>query len=175
MHTEEIKTWISTVSDAVSILAIGAAALWFLTTTKFKPRIQFDLDCNFLPINENNDSLIAELQFIFENKGFVEHRLYNLNVSVHTLQSDNDLPVKPVTKELLFNRQLLPRVSIVRKAYNFYFVRPGTRQVITHIMVFPKSISVIRVTASFDYGDSRRWPHTARRVFKVRIPQDASV
>jgi hypothetical protein len=174
MQTEATKTLISAASDAVSILAIGAAALWFLTTTKFKPRIQFDLGCNFLPINENNDSLIAELQFIFENKGFVEHRLYNLNVSVHTLQSENDLSVKPVTKELLFKRQLLPRVSIVPKAYNFYFVRPGTRQVVTHITVVPKSISVIRVTASFDYGGSRRWPHTARRVFEVRVPHQAN-
>jgi hypothetical protein len=170
MQTEAMKTWISTASDAVSILAIGAAALWFLTTTKFKPRIQFDLGCNFLPLNGNNDSLITELQFIFENKGFVEHRLYNLNVSVHTLESDKDLPVKPVTKELLFNRRLLPKVSIVPKPFRFYFVRPGARQVITHIIIVPASLSVIRVTASFDYNGSGKWPHTARRVFEIRVP-----
>jgi hypothetical protein len=166
----EIKTWIGIVNDVVSILAILAAAWWFLTTTKFKPRIQFDLGCNFLELINNKDFLVAELQFIFENKGFIEHRLYNLNVSVHTLESEKNIQNKVETKELIFKKQLLPMVSIVPKVYGFYFVRPGVKQIITHIINVPRSLSIIRVTASFDYDNSGRWPHTARNVFEVKVP-----
>ena len=175
MNLETIKTWSNIISDVISVLAIGAAAWWFLMTTKFKPRIQFDLDCKFLALNGNADSLIAELQFIFENKGFIEHRLYHLNVSAHTLESEESLREKEITRELLFKKQLLPKVSIVPKRYGFYFVRPGARQVITHIISVPKSVSVIRVTAGFDYDRSGHYPHTSRRVFEVRVPSGTSV
>ncbi len=173
MDLELIKAWAGILSNVVSILALGAAAWWFLITTKFKPRIQFDLDCNFLPLNANEDSFISELKFIFENKGFVEHRLYRLTVSVHTLESEENLSEKEVTKDILFKKRLLPEVSIVPKKYGFYFVRPGVRQVITHVIKVPKSVSVIRVTAGFDYDRSGKYPHTARRVFKVGNPSAA--
>ena len=168
MNSEAIRTWAAVVSSAASSLAIAAAAWWFFMTTKFKPRIQFDLDCNFLPLSSNRDQLIGELLFIFENKGFIEHRLYKLNVAVHTLESEKDLLEKDGTRELLFKKQLLPKVSIVPKRYGYYFVRPGAQQVITHIISVPSSVSVIRVTASFNYSRSDNYPHSARRVFTVK-------
>lgn len=162
-----IHTWAEILGNIVSVAAFSAAAWWFLATTKFKPRIQFDLECNFLEIDKSSDSLIAELQLIFENKGFVEHRLYDVNISIHTVHSTNDFEFRPETNELLFDKKLQSRVSIVPKRYGFYFVRPGVRQVITHIIVIPKSLKVIRVTAGFTYDRSHDYPHTSRRVFKV--------
>jgi hypothetical protein len=44
--------------------------------------LQFDLGCRFFMARSTMERLV-ELQFIFENKGFVEHRLYKLTVSVH--------------------------------------------------------------------------------------------
>lgn len=165
---EVIKSWTTIFSSLASIIAICAAAWWFLVTTKFKPRIQFDLDCNFFRLEQNDKDLIAELQFIFENKGFVEHRLYNLNISVHTLESENELSSKEKTKELIFSKRILPQVCIVPKKYKYFFIRPGSRQVITHSISIPKNLSVIRVTAGFDYERSGDYPHTARKIFKVQ-------
>ena len=128
VNTESIKTWTEIISKVASFAAIVAAAWWFFVTTKFKQRIQFDLGCSFHPLDTNADSVVAELQFIFENKGFIEHRLYNLNISVHTLESERELQEKEKTKELLFKKQLLPKVSVVPKEIGFYFVRPGARQ-----------------------------------------------
>ncbi len=167
MDAEKIKLWIETISHLFSILAIGAAAWWFFRTTKSKPRIQFDIDCKFLSLTKNDNDLIAELQFIFENKGFIEHRLYNLTVSIHAVESEKHLKEKAGTREFLFLKTLLPNVSIVPKKYGFYFVRPGVRQIITHIIRVPKAESIIRVTAGFDYNRSGKYPHTSRRVFEV--------
>jgi len=91
-----------------------------------------------------------------------------------TLEPENALKEKEKTKELEFKKALLSKTSIVPEQYNFFFIRPGTRQVITHIIRIPSSISVVRVTASFNYDRSWEWPHTARRVFQVPQKQKAS-
>jgi hypothetical protein len=167
MASNELKVWTEIVSSLATTAAILAAAWWFFVTTKYKQRIQFDIECNFLSLTTNRDFVIAELQFIFENKGFIEHRFYNLNVSVHSLESEDDLKEKDNTKELLFKKQLLPKVSIVPEQFGYYFVRSDARQVITHIIKVPISLSVVRVTASFDYSRGDKYPHTTRRVFRV--------
>ena len=59
-----------------------AAAWWFLYTTQFKPRIQFDVGCEVRGLGSG--LYLLEVLFMFENKGFVEHRLYDLSLSVHT-------------------------------------------------------------------------------------------
>ena len=109
-----------------------------------------------------------ELHFIFENKGFVEHRLYDLNVAVHTLNRTGSLELRE-SGEVKFPVRLLSRTSIVPREYGYYFVRPGVRQVITHIVSIPADSSVVRVTASFLYGRDKNFPHTARRVFPIDI------
>jgi hypothetical protein len=153
--------------NVASILAVVAAACWFLYTTQFKRRLQFDLDCRFVPLQQNPDRTVAELQFIFENKGFVEHKLWNLNVSVHALDAEDKLTAKEATREIQFWCRLLPEIQLVPKDYDYYFVRPGVRQIITHIIAVPSAISAIRVTSGFYYDRRKRYPHTARRVFQL--------
>jgi hypothetical protein len=165
---QQLKDIAAILSDAASFLAITAAAWWFLATTRFKPRIQFELDCQFFEIEASPDNVVAELQFIFENKGFVEHRLYNLLVSVHALGESSGVSERAETRELLFKEQILQKVSIVPKKFGYYFVRPGARQVITHIITVPKKHGIIRVTAGFEYHRGDRYPHTARRVFEIK-------
>jgi hypothetical protein len=167
MDANAIETWAQIFSGTATTGAIVAAAWWFFVTARFRRRIQFDVDCSFFQVNPVSNWIIAELQFIFENKGFVEHKLYDLTVSVHAVESEVEPKVKSETKELFFNRRLLPRVSIVPRATGFFFIRPGVRQVITHIITIPASVSVIRVTSSFGYKKLDQYPHTARRIFKV--------
>ena len=155
------------VANVASVLAIAGAAWWFLYTTQFKPRIQFDLGCEVLRVSGTDSPRIVEIQFIFENKGYVEHRLYNLYVSVHALAETNPPTAKPQTGEIEFKRRVLPQVSIVPKEYGYFFVRPGVRQVITHTVAVPIDVSIIRVTSSFSYHRGDRFPHSARRVFVV--------
>src|SRR4029453_7439911 len=121
-------------ANIASIGAVIAAGVWFIYTTQFKQRLQFDVECRFAHLLENPRSLLAELQFIFENKGFVEHRLWNLTVSVHALETERQLRAKPDSNEINFPRRLLPQTQLVPKRYGYYFVRPGVRQVITHII-----------------------------------------
>ena len=164
---DDIKTIAEIASHIAAILAVAGGGWWFLYTTQFKPRLQFDLDCRFVRLQRNPKTLLAELQFIFENHGFVEHRLWNLNVSVHALDAEDGLTALKNTEEIEFSRRLLPKTQLVPRCYMYYFVRPGVRQLITHTIEVPSALSVIRVTASFDYNRDDRYPHTIRRVFQL--------
>src|SRR3974377_1956116 len=131
---EPFKNWVQVAASVASILALAAAALWFLRTSKAKQRIQFDLDCKISPLAHNSDKKVAEIQFCFENKGFVEHRIYNLSVSVHSLESEGGLNTRQRAGERLFRPRILARTHPPPPAGNYYFIRPGIRQVVTHIV-----------------------------------------
>lgn len=159
------KCWIEVLARASEILGLLAAGWWFLYTTQFKPRIQFDLACEIRSIGP--DMYLLEVLFAFENKGFVEHRIYDLSLSVHGIDADSigRISSKPGTRT--FARRLFPKTSIVPRKYRWYFVRPGVRQLITHQLVLEKPGPFVEVTAGFTYHRRSEWPHTARRVFEV--------
>ena len=162
---DSFKSWVQVTASLGSLLALCAAAFWFFRTSKSKQRIQFDLDCQIYALSNNPNEKVAEIHFCFENKGFVEHRIYNLTVSVHSLISEQELDVKNETGELQFKRRILARTSLLPRIGDFYFIRPGVRQVITHIVPINSHDSLIRVTAGFHYVERGAIPHTARRVF----------
>src|SRR5712691_7472727 len=97
---DPIKNWVQVVSSIGSILALAGGVFWFFRTSKAKQRIQFDLDCRVYPLANNPNQKVAEIHFCFENKGFVEHRIYDLTVSVHALAAEQTLDTKEKTGEL---------------------------------------------------------------------------
>jgi hypothetical protein len=165
---DRIKTICDVSVGACTVLAALATAWWFFYTNQIKQRIQFDVELNVIAPGTGTKSQIAEIAFIFENKGFVEHYIWDLKASVHTLQNPLQLTSKKQNNELIFDRCLLSKTNLVRKDYEYYFVRPGVRQVITHIIEIPTGLSVVRVTASFHYNQNKDFPHTVRRVFALK-------
>jgi hypothetical protein len=147
------------ISGGLTSLGVLAAGWWFLYTTQFKPRIQFDLSCRFLPLDPTQHTYLAEVSLIFENKGFVEHRMYDLELSIHGLAEG--------TSGQSFARPLFPRAKIVPARYEFYFVRPGIQQIIVHPVIIEAPGPIIRITSGFNYERRIQWPHTVRRFFSV--------
>jgi hypothetical protein len=90
-----------------------------------------------------------------------------LTVSVHSLKSEQELEIKSETGELQFHRRILAKTNIPPPLGEYYFIRPGIRQVITHIVPINAHPSLIRVTAGFYYVERGASPHTARRVFST--------
>ena len=166
---EPVKNWTQVAASVGSLLALAAAGFWFFRTSKAKQRIQFDLDCKVHPLAGNANDKVAEIQFCFENKGFVEHRIYNLSVSVHALESEQALATRDATGELQFKRRILGRKQLVPPIGKYYFIRPGIRQVVTHIVPIDARASLIRVTAGFYYVERGAYPHTARRMFSTGL------
>jgi hypothetical protein len=172
---EGFKTWAAIAADLGTVFALLAGAIWFFRTSKYQQRVQFDLECTAYNLIHNGATRVGEIRLVLENKGFIEHRIFHLTLSIHSLDSETELQVKPDTQELKFTRRVLPQTQIVPPAYGYYFVRPGVRQVITHIVTIPASASVIRVTAGFAYDRGLKYPHTVRRVFSLTARAQASV
>lgn len=166
-YAEPYKSWAQFASSVGSLIAFIAAAGWFLTTNKFRRRIELDVDGKILPLPDNPDSKILEIQISFENKGFVDHRIRKLTVSVHGLNSETGLETKDKTGELIFDKEILQETNLVPQHLNFYFVRPGVRQVVSHIVPINGHVSLIRITAGFDYDRHGYYPHTVRHIFST--------
>ncbi len=159
------KKAVEIIETALEALAIICAGWWFLYTTQFKPRIQFDIQCQAFALDLDKRIFLAEIALTFENKGFVEHRIHDLALSVHGITYPD--PKTGTSESADFTTCLFPRQVIVPAKYNWYFVRPGVRQTITHPVLLENPGTVIRVTAGFNYKKDSQWPHTARRFFAV--------
>jgi hypothetical protein len=163
----DLKTSAEFAVHVLEALAIAASAWWFLYTTQFKPRVQFDLECRFFPLPSADEAYLVEVAFVFENKGFVEHRIYDLSLSIHGLSTKILSPDGLARDPYAFDVVLFPRQSMVPERYEWYFVRPGVRQVITHEVVLTKPGPMVELTAGFTYHRRAGEPHTAQRVFLV--------
>ncbi len=159
------KCWIELLAKVFEIGGFVAAAWWFLYTTQFKPRIQFDVGCEVRGLGSG--LYLLEVLFMFENKGFVEHRLYDLSLSVHGIGGGRDGRTSAEPGARILSKRLFPKTTIVPREYGWYFVRPGVRQLITHQLVLQEPGPLIEITAGFTYHRRSAWPHTARRVFEV--------
>jgi hypothetical protein len=171
---EPFKSWAQIAGSLGTLAAFVAGAIWFVRTSKYRQRVQFDLDCKTYTLPTNPEVVVCEIQFIFENKGFVEHRMFHLTVSIHSLKSETDLEVLAETGELQFADRVLAKTEIVPRSYGYYFVRPGVRQVITRVVPIPVAASMIRVTAGFQYDRKGKYLHTVRRIFPISTALESS-
>ena len=163
MEAPNIPDWIGAVSDVASILAIAAAAWWFLWTNRHKQRVEFDVDCRLFPVPWDSEQAFAEIWLLFDNRGFLEHRLYDLLVSVHVGKATPP-PAEAPGKSKPWHR-VTSEERVVPPKTGFYFVRPGVHQVVRHTVTVPVDAELVRVTASFTYHRGDKYPHTARRIF----------
>ena len=154
------------ISEIITIAGFLSAGIWFYWTQKFKPRVEFDVDCRFFSLNEKSNILITEIRFIFSNKGFIQHTIKLLELSVHGLCGENPINVKLENNNVIFTGDILKRQSAIPKGWHFW-VRPNVNQVITKIIKIENKYKVIRIIASFSYKDSKKSLHTAQRVFQM--------
>ena len=163
---------ISLILNILQCAAILAAFSWFVSTNQFQPRAAFDLACNFFRVS--NDRLVAELEFILDNKGLIDIYISDLICSVHTLNDRSNWSTLTPNNQLEFPRRLIPNegaesklASVIPKSFGYAHVRSGVRQTITYIVSLPSDTEIIRVTSSFKYSPFPGDYHTARRVFLI--------
>ncbi|MCD4720219.1 MAG: hypothetical protein K8S13_10230 [Desulfobacula sp.] len=135
----------------VATLSIICAGIWFFITNKYKQRIQFDIESNFIRINDEES--ICEIQLIIENKGFLEYKIYDLALSVKGLPVCTNGDVK---KDLDFTSSIFKTKRIVNSP-NYYFVRPGVKQIIVHNVKVHHNIRAINVLGGFTYKYNKKW------------------
>ncbi|WP_156785026.1 hypothetical protein [Terriglobus roseus] len=106
-----------------------------------------------------------EILIRLDNKGFVDHKIRKLNVSVHALSSETALNTNQDTGALQFDKILLKDTDIVPEKLAFFFVRPGVHQIVSHVVPIEGNVSLISIRARFDYDRKGYYPHTSRHIF----------
>lgn len=173
------KGTLENVREVLEIFALITGLLWFLYTAQFKPRISFDIGCAFF--RPRSDLLLAEMTFIFENKGFVEHFITKLVCTGYTLD-DEPLSVYDDTYEPVFTKRLVPANSHKGKALNvmprrfrYFYVRPGVRQMITRTVCLPATTDLIQIRSKFKYSFMPGDFHAAQRIFMIPPAGDHAI
>jgi hypothetical protein len=57
-------------------------------------------------------------------------------------------------------------VNVIPAGYNYFFVEPGVKQVLTYVTKIPSSIKYVQAFALFEYDKYN--PHTTERVFQMK-------
>ena len=141
--------------------AIAGGGWWFWYTTQSKPRLQLEMELESW--SATDEIMIGVIRLIFENKGFIEHTFYNLEVSVR------ESNFKAMNKDNLyyFDKELLPKLVVNPAEFGINFVRPGVRQAIAIPVYFSNQEKTILITCRFGYTKKQSPLHTYRRYFHI--------
>jgi hypothetical protein len=152
-------------------LAIVIGGWWFLLRKESGQRVGFDVECNFVPLDEKDGHFATEVAFKFTNAGKVEILIYNLMFSVHALEEGSNFQIKEENASLRFPRRLIPPFTRVERLEYGFYVRPGVIQYITHNILLKNPGRVVRVIASFSRVPGEHPPddevQLIKRIFKV--------
>ena len=148
------------------VLIVGAAVAYFRLWREapMKARIEFDLDCHFLGVQDNQR--IVMFTFHAQNKGHVRHTFERISFKVRGIKSGVQLSLRE-DKRLHFPESLL-EAEAIPKEYGYYYVQPGVNQQITFTSMIPEDIRFVRVWAAFRYKNSKD-QHTSEKTFDAEI------
>ena len=176
----EVAASIDATLKAAQIVALGAAAWWFFVSNGASKRTQLDVQatvCARVP-----DGTLLEVNLLLENKGFVTHKLYDLSLTVRGAPKGQRFSGHEDKKKKQYPHKGF-RVPILEKAllippdddWKWMFVRPGTRQVVTRLVLIPTDIHLVVLIAIFTYRSERRaaknMPHSALKYLNLEDPR----
>lgn len=172
--TSQTTHWVEYTNIAVNLvttITIVIGATWFFITSKYKPRIQFDLACEIVEINKRNKTYVADIQIIITNRGHIDHLITNLDISILGL-SNVTVNNKKSAEEAEFTEWMLKEKSIISKKHGSYFVRPNVSQTLRYTTKLKNPSQVLLIKARFNYDEKYSLSddyHIARKV--VRLPK----
>jgi hypothetical protein len=152
------------------ILALGAAASWFYISAGASKRTQLDVQGRVCA--KVTDGTLLEVTVLLENKGFVNHKVYDLSLTVrgaaqgqrffgYADKNNAQYPHKG------FNQPILEKAPLISpdEEWEWMFVRPGTRQAVARLVLVPTDIHLVVILALFTYRSERQtaknMPHSA--------------
>ena len=205
-----IIDFIAKLVDIFVKITVLASATWavykFVQYRELKQRIQFDIDANMYKLispeqaegfnwNKQGDRVarpaqshthIVEILLKFTNKGYTRIRLYNIQVGVNTMRSQDKAQFDQDDGHLHLTRimtsgNIVPIFQVKDKPIettSFYFIEPGIEQTISYLTLVTEPREIIQIYGKFsleqkrifptkDVGEKGLYPHTAARTYKI--------
>jgi len=133
------------------------------------PHIEFDISCN--PIGLHDKNFVVELLLMITNKGIVKQDIRSIKLRVRAIQNTDKLSFwKDNDFRLEFPNKLFD-VEAIPKHWNFIFIEPNVKQIVSYITKIDRNICFITARAEFSYGQARKGSpgnkHSIERVFRL--------
>jgi hypothetical protein len=178
-------------ADIIDILVkitVLIGALWavykFVQYRELKQRIQLDIDANMhqLASPEQTEAFswdrqgnrvtvpaqprthAIEILLKFTNKGFTRMRLFNIQIGVNTMRSQNEAQFDQDDGHLHLTRiltsgNIVPIFRVKGKPIeetSFYYIEPGIEQTISYLTLITEPREVVQIYAKFSLEQKRR-------------------
>ena len=110
---------------------VAWAVIRFRVEGRFRPRIEFDIDCNFL--GPQNDSYISEFRIRIHNKGALRREFRRIVLRVRGIRSDESIEEWERREPRVHFPLKIFEANVIAEDYGYVFVEPGVSQTLTFV------------------------------------------
>lgn len=137
-------------------------------------KIQFDIDVNFIAIQDNQ--VLFEVLLILENKGTVRHEIdknnFTLRIRYLTKKdkiNQGDTRCNYETKFPHLHKVECKHIKrkVIHKSWKNTFLDPGIKQKYSYVTALPEDTVCFLVKSKFNYSKRKHDFYGAQKLFKV--------
>jgi hypothetical protein len=171
---ENWKNLAAAAQSVATIISFGVGGFWvyrrYIRQQEKYPHIEFSADVQFIGVQD--DWCITELTATVENKGKVQHRMSDFGFDLNAIEKG-----APVLTSARWGGQAdfpkcVAKGSFLPAHFDFFFLDPGLKAKYSYIARVPTSATFVILHCWFEYGDKRKFGHTAERT--VAVPKECA-
>ena len=149
----KLQLYLEILKDLFTCLGIIAAGIWavyiFIRQRENQPRIEMSADIIFH--GKMDGWWITELVTYIENKGKVQHKLYNLDFDLASINKGDSVDLAPQFGGQALFPNLISKGSFKRADMEYFFIEPGVKGKYSYLTRVPENAEIIVLHAWFDY------------------------
>lgn len=157
MTTDEWKEMLEIIESIMTILGIAGAGFWgyFLYKRQREDRPHIEFSADIVLHKKSGDWWIAELLAYVENKGKVQHILYNLEFDLATLNSEDEVNISGKYGNQVEFPNLVSKGSFLPSRFNYFFIEPGVKAKYSYLTRIPANAALAIMHIWFKYADGK--------------------
>lgn len=166
---ENTKNLINVSLGLAQFLVVLCGAAWayyrFRAEGLHRPRVEFDVDANFL--GPQNNYFLTEILISAHNVGLRIRKFPSIKLLVRGIRHDATIEKwKGNEPRLFFPDKIIDNAEVVfKKNYSHVFVEPGVKQKLTYLTRIPTEYRFISIRVEFEYDEGRT--HSAERMLEL--------
>jgi|GEM_PF-2289566 len=155
MNCCEPKLFSEIILPIATCLAFFLGGAWafiiFFRQRENEPRIDFKADIELH--KKIGDYWIVELVAYVENKGKIQHKIYNLDFDFSCLAESDKVELNPShNNQVFFPCDLVSKGDFMnKKLYEFFRIEPGVKEKYSHITRVPAEAAAVIFHVRFEY------------------------
>ena len=153
MGCGESKSVLEVIQSIMTCVGIFVGGLWvlylYLTQRENQPRIEFSADIIFH--KKIGDWWIVELLAYVENKGKIQHKLYNLDFELSSIEVNDEVNLAPTYNNQVHFPTEIVKGSYLGKGIEYFFIEPGVKSKYSYIARVSAKAEAVIFHTKFKY------------------------